>query len=143
MEDFNGHVLYHGFGLEYSEGVGEVDELLRTAPAMLPVTADLLTRFAYQNQYGIYQHDKAPDRFNRPLALQAYHPKEDIYEGGEGFDYIRKFHRLRIRDTMSLDKFLELPPHYADLIIEIHEAELNQKNKAGSDLEDLGKELGL
>lgn len=117
--------------------VNEIQYLAKTLPAVLPVTADRLTRTAYQNQFGIFTHSDLEKAHARPLALVAYHPKEDIYEGGMKANYIRKFYHLKVGELfrMSLTEFFELEMADAEFICEISKAHIKQYEKTTSDVE--------
>lgn len=81
----------------------------------------MLTRIAYQTEYGIFDHSDPLLSKMRPLALDAMHPKEDYVEGGQVFSYIRRYYNLRVGKefNMSLKDFMELPYDHAQLILEM------------------------
>lgn len=96
----------------------KIDKLLETAPRLEPIYADLLLRRTYQDEYGIYDHQK-PERV--PFASQRFHEKEDVIEGGMYLSYMRRFYNAKIGEKMNIswDDFLAKPMWEADFILEL------------------------
>lgn len=136
-DDPNGHGSLLTFGYIPKGAVNEIMHLAQTLPAVLPVTADRLTRTAYQNQFGIFQHSDVEKAHGRPLALVAYHPKEDLYEGGMKANYIRKFYHLKVGDAfnVSLTEFFDMEMADAEFMCEIAKAHIKQYEKTTNDVE--------
>lgn len=100
-------------------GESELDRLLSELPAIRPTSAELITRMAYQTEYGIFDHQK--HGYSRPLASVAFHDKEDVLEGGPLFTHIRKYHSRQIYKSfgLSLLEFMDLPVYITQLIYDI------------------------
>ncbi|AEH03497.1 hypothetical protein AVT69_gp072 [Pseudomonas phage PhiPA3] len=98
----------HTFGLEPSTKVVQLTELINNLDAVRPTVAEMLTRKAYHHDYGIFDHS-APHA--TPLDLVKLHPKEDIWEGGPEFTWMRKYVNLNIGEIsrLNIDEFFELP----------------------------------
>lgn len=126
LNDRNGHVAFSSFGLSHLSKKGQLDVLLQELPAVRPTAAEIITLSCYQTEYGIHPHDRP--RPDRPLALVAMHPKEDVMEGGPLFSHIRKFYNYQITKHfgLSLSEFLELPPFVTELLYDICRADATQ-----------------
>ncbi len=125
------------FGYIPKGGVNELINLAKTLPAVTSITAERLTKTAYQNQYGIFPHSDLEKAQKRPLALVAYHPKEDIYEGSLKLDYFRKFYHLKIKEHFGLDihGFFDMEYHDAEMLCQMAKAHIRQYEKTTSSLE--------
>lgn len=142
VEDHNGHVQYHRFGLEQADRQGLLDQLLRETPAVRPVAAAQLSLMAYQTDYGIFDHTVGDP--TRPLALMAMHPKENTFEGGPVLSLIRRFHNFKIQDLgVSMTEFFGLPYSQAMFLFELAEHNMTKNTTAVSNADaELAKELG-
>lgn len=107
---------------------------------MRPTAAEIITLTCYQTEYGIYNHER-PDR-QRPLALVAYHPKEDVLEGGPLYSHIRRYFNYQIfkHFGLNLTEFLELPPHVVELLYDIARADGVQQ---GSTARQIQRQLNM
>lgn len=129
------------FGLDKlrQQEPGQLDALLRELPAVRPTTAHRLSTIAYQTEYGIFDHSNPALVKERPLAVVAMHPKEDVIEGGVERSHIRRFFNYRLGETfnLSLKDFFDLPVHVVNFLYELAESSIAH----GPDLGKLGKEL--
>jgi hypothetical protein len=126
LNDANGHVGFSSFGLHQLNSSGQIDALLRELPAVRATAAEIITLSCYQTEYGIFNHERPHPE--RPLALVAMHPKEDVVEGGPLYSHIRRYYNYQIYKHfgLSLSEFLELPMHLADLLYDISRADATQ-----------------
>lgn len=87
--------------------------------AIRPVTAELVTRKAYQKDYGICDH--ADDD---PIDLMRLHDKENIIEGGPRRTWQRKYFNYRLGDITRLNilEFFQLPYNDALFYVEMAES---------------------
>lgn len=97
-----------------------LDECYRTLGAVRPVMAEMMTRKAYYQDFGIYTAEELED----PLNLVRYNQKLDVIEGGPKRSWIRKFFVHNIKDAFGLNitEFLELPFSEARFMMEIAES---------------------
>jgi hypothetical protein len=91
----------------------------------------------YVDTYGLAKLD---DR-HRPLALVAYHPKEDFGEGDRLFERIFQFKTYEIEKVYgcSLEEFVNYPRHVVEHLLKIQRDEFVKvqalKDKARRDAE--------
>lgn len=123
LNDANGHVGFSSFGLHQLNSSGQIDALLRELPAVRATAAEIITLSCYQTEYEIFNHEKPHPQ--RPLALVAMHPKEDVMEGGPLYSHVRRYYNYQIYKHfgVSLVDFLELPMHVVDLLYDIARAD--------------------
>lgn len=100
--------------------------------AVRPVTAQLMTRRAYQQDFGICDHDGED-----PIDLMRLHPKEDIIEGGPRRTWQRKYFNYRLGDITRLNilEFFQLPYSDALFYIEMAESQTVQESIASRTVE--------
>lgn len=122
-------MAFASFGLREVSKEGQLDGLVRNLPPVRPTTADWLTHICYQTEYGIYDHEK-PSR-ERPLAMVAFHDKEDVLEGGPLYSHIRRFFGYRIGKlfNVSLGEFLSFPLHVVELLYAIGQSDGTQQDR--------------
>ena len=84
---------------------GPIVDLLATMPKMDSITSQLMIIEEYDQQYGIYDHN----REDRPLALMAMHPKEQYtYFGPRAQKMARfMFYNLTERFGLSWAEFIQ------------------------------------
>lgn len=117
MGDPNGHVTFHTFG-RIDQTTPNFDNLVYEMGAVRPVLAELVTRKAYHQDYGICDH-----LGDNPIDLMRLHDKEDIIEGGPRRTWQRKYFNYRLGDITRLNilEFFQLP--YSDALFYIEMAE--------------------
>lgn len=94
------------------------------------ITAQLILRDAYDVAFRIYNHQQ-PDP-QRPLALVALHPKENVSEHSELYNEIRRFDRGDMaKRGYTLLEYLSLPREISRLLLRIN------SERAGRDLSKL------
>lgn len=107
--------------------------------ALRPISATLMTRRAYQQDFGICDHDGED-----PIDLMRLHDKEDIIEGGPRRTWQRKYfnHRLGDITRLSITEFFELPYTDALFFVEMASSAAVQEdiNARRADM-DLSKSL--
>lgn len=115
----------------------EISNLAHTLPAVTSVTAERLTRTAYQNQYKIFPHHDPRKVKERPLALVAMHDKENAVEGSLRYSYIRRFYQLKIGEVfhLSYHDFFDLPVDEAEFLCEIAKQHAQTYQKTAGEVE--------
>lgn len=124
MKDPNGHVTFHTFG-RIDQETPNFDALVYELGAVRPVTAELVTRKAYQKDFGICDHED-----DDPIDLMRLHDKENIIEGGPRRTWQRKYFNYRLGDITRLNvvEFFELP--YSDALFYVEMAESQSVQEA-------------
>lgn len=123
------------FGIKTTTAKSQVDHLINTVDAIRPITAELLSRKAYHQDFGICDHVN-----NDPLDLVRMHPKENFIEGGPRRTWQRKYVNFRLANTTNLNitEFFQLPYPDACFLVELSQSVAsNQANVLG----DLDREL--
>lgn len=133
----NAHVGLLSFGLDRVNKRGQLDVLLRDLPAVRPTTAEILTRTAYQTEYGIFNHDDPHAAHRRPLALVAMHTKENVMEGSTYLSALRRFYNFKINTTFTISAkdFFALPVWETELYFEMAASTMEQAAQRGKKLE--------
>lgn len=128
QNDPSGHATLYSYGYGKGKAHGNVLTLRNTGPVVRPVIAERMMRVAYQQEYGICDHEA---NGYHPLDVVTMHPKEDYVEGGAVRTLQRKYLNLDIWDTwhVSLNEFMEMPYPDAMFVIEVAE-HLKQKKIA-------------
>jgi len=131
LSDPNGHVTFHTFG-RIDQKTPHFDALVFELGAVRPVTAELVTRKAYQQDFGICDH--ADDN---PIDLMRLHDKENIIEGGPRRTWQRKYFNYRLGDITRLNilEFFELPYSDALYFVELAESQSVQESITGRQVE--------
>jgi hypothetical protein len=89
------------------------------APKLCSTDTTLLLSEAYDNTYGIFNHDDVS--VLRPLALVAMHPSENASVGSTLYERIEQFADLGVTKHfgLSLAEFLEFPTDVVNKIFEV------------------------
>lgn len=85
--------------------------------------------------YGIFDHERLGA--NKPLALVARHPAEDVYTHSRAYNTVKRFIENDVSETTgcSLPEFLNMPREYTRLIMEVIAERRNRKNQSAADIE--------
>lgn len=129
-KDKEGRALYYkDTGRPVEKDRMLIDELFKSAPAMRPVMADMITQQAYQQEFGIFDHEQYGEQ--RPLALIAQHPKEDTYQGGPMFRFIRRYVQFDMRNILGItfNEWSDMPCYLAEQMLKIAEEKIEMKAK--------------
>jgi hypothetical protein len=112
------HTALPGFGLSRIGQKGRLEGLLENASNLDSMTAQLVLREAYDEDYGIYDHSSEQ---GRPLALVGKHVKEDYHEYGGLYRAIYQFNVNEVHKNwgFTLTEFLDLPREFHRLILRI------------------------
>lgn len=99
-----------------------MDGLLKEVEQTDSITAQLLLQEAYEQSYGIYNHDAADAH---PWALALNSDKEDYTPFSPLYNL---FYRYRVRDIykrwgLSITELLEMPREFVELVFDISKEE--------------------
>lgn len=127
----------NSFGLDRVNKRGQLDVLLRDLPAVRPTSAEIMTRVAYQTEYGIFNHDDPHAAKRRPLALVAMHPKENVMEGSTYLSALRRFYSFKINTTFTISAkdFFDLPVWETEVYFDMAASTMEQAAQRGKKLE--------
>jgi hypothetical protein len=116
---------------------GQLDAMLRELPAMRSTTTEIMTRMAYQTEYGIFNHEDPRASKLRPLALVAMHDKEDVVEGSPYASALRRFYSFKMHTTfgMTAKQFFDLPVWETELYYDMAASALEESASKGKKLE--------
>lgn len=98
------------------------------------IGAKLLMLESYLITYGIADVERL--EASRPLVHIAMHPKENVTEHSENYTLIRRYYRAKLERSISLDKFLELPREYVQLLLRIAAENASAENRAANAIAD-------
>jgi len=99
-----------------------LETLTEEVGAIRPVTAELLLREAYLDDYQI----RPPSHPRHPLDVVRLYDKEDVVEGGAVRSLMRKYDRYNVKErwNLSWNEFKELPYDEAMYMLEVGETEM-------------------
>lgn len=114
-----------------------MDELLKTAPKVDSISAQLLLREAYEISYLIFDHNRHDAH---PWSLCLQQPQEDYTNYSPLYRTINSY---RLRDIhsrfgLSVTEFLDLPREFVTLMVKIADIEMAEKSR---DLDNAEREL--
>lgn len=118
-----------------------IQEMLNTLKEGIDsVSLKLMLQESYETVFGIFDHNNELALKHRPLALVAMHPKENPSHYSKMYRTIRRYHKLNIYGTfgMALDRFLEMPHEYVELLFDI--ASMSAR-KEGNDVSSVMQQL--
>lgn len=125
---------------------GPIEALLREAGKLESRDAQLLMREAYEQAYGIYDHERFSNA--RPLAVVAMHPKENTSAYSTLYRMFYKYQHLEIlkRWGLTIGEFLSYPREYVELMFKIADEQIMkeapQVERALKDIRELQKRGG-
>ena len=106
------------------------------APAMCSTDTKLLLIDRYDTGYGIYNHDSIIN--DRPLAVIAMHPAEDISLVSTIRERVEQFAQLQVGKffNISFKEFLEFPNDVVLMILETSSKMQQKDSSAASEILD-------
>ena len=120
-----------------------MQHLLKHAPALTSIEAQLVMFDAYEVTYGIFDHSKKTD-----MAIVLKHEAEDIEVFDPTTERLILYHNAGVLKYtgITFDRFLELPRHRGETLMlasqELMKQELEEKRKAAAALEEEKQKLG-
>ncbi len=118
-------------------------DMVRLAPQLKSVAAQLVLRDRYETLYGI--HDHAIEDPTRPIPMAAHWDAEDAFSGSLLDERLEHFVDKQVGKwfNISLPEFLELPTEIVTRMIEIATKQKNiEHNNVETQLQNLGIQPG-
>jgi hypothetical protein len=111
--------------MDKKDEAGPIEDLLRRAKVLDSRTAQLLMREAYEQHYGLFDHEHLSEM--RPLSLVAMHPKENTSAYSALYRMAYKYQQYDILKKWGLNyqEFLSLPREQVELIFKISGEQLS------------------